>query len=169
MRPTLHWYSIREDGIIDSKYTLKHTSSIYALPYIICHKKNQTLSHTKVEEWIKTVKENVINAIMQMERATLLIPQIRNDTRNWTARVTITEDIPILASSRGLQLKRYVFTDDEIMATIFADIIPVFSPVLQLYKVYEISGAQVRFVQPEYRILDQSQTMGFSTAYSDVQ
>ncbi|GAA0143768.1 hypothetical protein LIER_04375 [Lithospermum erythrorhizon] len=92
----------------------------------------------------------------QMERATL-----RNDTRNWTARVTITEDISILTSSHGLQLKRYVFTDDEgnqIMATIFADIIPVFSPVLQPYKVYEISGAQVRFVQPEYRILDQSQT-----------
>ncbi|GAA0159944.1 hypothetical protein LIER_38949 [Lithospermum erythrorhizon] len=95
-----------------------------------------------------------------MEKSLMLIPQIRTDTRRWTTKITITEDIPVMTCSTGsdLKLKRYVFTDDEgnqTSVSIFGDLINVYSPVLQLYKVYEISNAQVRFVQPQYQILNQ--------------
>ncbi|GAA0154924.1 hypothetical protein LIER_12767 [Lithospermum erythrorhizon] len=57
-----------------------------------------------------------------MVHPTLLIPQIKPDTRNWTARITITEDIPTLKCRNGSKLKRYILTDDEgneIATTIF--------------------------------------------------
>ncbi|GAA0156521.1 hypothetical protein LIER_38284 [Lithospermum erythrorhizon] len=94
-----------------------------------------------------------------MERQMMLIPQIQCGTENWTARITITEDIPILTCSGGLKLKRYIFTDDEgnvITAAIFGYMVPILTPMLELFRVYDITNAQVRFVEPQYRILDNS-------------
>ncbi|GAA0164199.1 hypothetical protein LIER_39738 [Lithospermum erythrorhizon] len=50
-----------------------------------------------------------------METSLMLIPQIRSDIRRWTAKITITEEIPVMTCSTGfdLRLKRYVFTDAE--------------------------------------------------------
>ncbi|GAA0183204.1 hypothetical protein LIER_30664 [Lithospermum erythrorhizon] len=94
-----------------------------------------------------------------MDRQMMLIPQIQCGTENWTARVTITEDIPILTCSGGLKLKRYIFTDDEgnvITAAIFEYMVPILTLMLELFRVYDITNAQVRFVEPQYRILDNS-------------
>ncbi|GAA0164740.1 hypothetical protein LIER_20301 [Lithospermum erythrorhizon] len=91
-----------------------------------------------------------------MERSTMLIPRIQCDTKNWSARITIIEDIPTLTCSGGLKLKRYVLIDDEgnlITAAVFGYMVPILSPMLKPFKVYAITNAQVRFVEPKYRIL----------------
>ncbi|KAG9133415.1 hypothetical protein Leryth_013228 [Lithospermum erythrorhizon] len=87
----------------------------------------------------------------------MLIPQINIRTRNWTCRITIIEDISILTVTTGLRIKRYVLADDEenqVSATIFGSHIPILSPRLQLFTVHEITNAQVRFVETQYRIVD---------------
>ncbi|KAG9143638.1 hypothetical protein Leryth_017136 [Lithospermum erythrorhizon] len=48
-----------------------------------------------------------------MEQNTMLIPQVNIRTRNWTSKITITEDIPALTSGTGLRIKRYILTDNE--------------------------------------------------------
>ncbi|GAA0159843.1 hypothetical protein LIER_16534 [Lithospermum erythrorhizon] len=65
-----------------------------------------------------------------MGQSTLLISQINPQTRSWTVRVTITEDIPTITCGTGSsKLKRYIFTDDEgneVIALIFNNHIPLF-------------------------------------------
>ncbi|GAA0174730.1 hypothetical protein LIER_28063 [Lithospermum erythrorhizon] len=79
-----------------------------------------------------------------MDKPTMLIPQVHYDMRHWTVRITVTEDIATLTCNTGMRLKRYFFTDDEgnqITAAIFGLVISVFTPILQLFKVYEITNA----------------------------
>ena len=47
-----------------------------------------------------------------------LIPQISRQTKNWTARITVTEEIPTMICKTKALLKRYVFTDNEVNYTI---------------------------------------------------
>ncbi|KAG9132451.1 hypothetical protein Leryth_008369 [Lithospermum erythrorhizon] len=57
-----------------------------------------------------------------MAQTNLLISQISIQTRNWTSRVTITEDIPIMTCGNGKMLKRYILTDyegNEVATTVF--------------------------------------------------
>ncbi|GAA0173221.1 hypothetical protein LIER_26880 [Lithospermum erythrorhizon] len=92
-----------------------------------------------------------------MEHNTMLIPQINIRTKNWTCRITIIEDISILTAATGLRIKRYVLADDEgiqVSATIFGSHIPILSQRLQLFTVHKITNAQVRFVETQYRIVD---------------
>ncbi|GAA0174744.1 hypothetical protein LIER_28075 [Lithospermum erythrorhizon] len=92
-----------------------------------------------------------------MEQNTMLIPQVNIRTRNWTSKITITEDIPALTSGTGLRIKRYILTDNEgnqIATTIFGSHIHVLAPKLQLFTVQDITNAQVRFVEPQYHIVD---------------
>ncbi|GAA0172193.1 hypothetical protein LIER_41298 [Lithospermum erythrorhizon] len=67
-----------------------------------------------------------------MGQHNLLISQIRIETRNCTFRVT----------------------DNEIVATVFAEHIPFLIPALSLFKVYDITNAQVKFVPPRFRIIN---------------
>ncbi|GAA0183883.1 hypothetical protein LIER_31220 [Lithospermum erythrorhizon] len=88
-----------------------------------------------------------------MEQNTMLIPQVNIRTRNWTSRITITEDIPALTSGTGLGIKRYNLTDNEgnqIATTIFGSHIHILAPKLQLFTVQDITNVQVRFVEPQY-------------------
>ncbi|GAA0157580.1 hypothetical protein LIER_14820 [Lithospermum erythrorhizon] len=92
-----------------------------------------------------------------MAQTNLLISQISIQTRNWTSRVTITKDIPIMTCGNGKKLKRYILTDyegNEVAATVFSEQIPFVMPVLHLFKVYDINNAQVKFVPPQYRIIN---------------
>ncbi|GAA0158152.1 hypothetical protein LIER_15251 [Lithospermum erythrorhizon] len=75
-----------------------------------------------------------------MAQTNLLISQISIQTRNWTSR-----------------LKRYILTDyegNEVAATVFSEQIPFVMPVLHLFKVYDTTNAQVKFVPPQYRIIN---------------
>ncbi|GAA0147724.1 hypothetical protein LIER_36571 [Lithospermum erythrorhizon] len=89
-----------------------------------------------------------------MAHQTLLVPHIRLDTRNWTARITITEDIPAITCGIGSKLN--ILTDqegNEVAAIIFGHHIPILVPLLRLFKVYDITNAQVKLVEPIYIIL----------------
>ncbi|GAA0161062.1 hypothetical protein LIER_17468 [Lithospermum erythrorhizon] len=49
--------------------------------------------------------------------------------------------------------------DDEenvITVAIFGYMVPILTPMLELFRVYDITNAQVRFVETQYRILDNS-------------
>ncbi|KAG9136491.1 hypothetical protein Leryth_026916 [Lithospermum erythrorhizon] len=50
---------------------------------------------------------------IQMEEPHLFIPLIKIETRNWTVRITIIEDIPVLTCSTSLKIKCYVLADRE--------------------------------------------------------
>ncbi|GAA0175332.1 hypothetical protein LIER_28522 [Lithospermum erythrorhizon] len=63
----------------------------------------------------------------------------------------LQQDIPAITCGTGRKLKRYIFMDEkgnEITILIYAMHIPVLSPKLHLFKVYDITNAQVRFVEP---------------------
>ncbi|GAA0147617.1 hypothetical protein LIER_07273 [Lithospermum erythrorhizon] len=62
-----------------------------------------------------------------------VLEKIRTDTQRWTARITITKEIPVPTCSTGsdLKLKRYVFTEgNQTTSSIFGDLINVYSHVL---------------------------------------
>ncbi|GAA0157948.1 hypothetical protein LIER_38551 [Lithospermum erythrorhizon] len=91
-----------------------------------------------------------------MARRSLLIPEITTETRSWTTRITVTEDIPAITCGKNSKMKRYIFTDEkdnQVIATAWDFHIPYLVQKLYLFKVYDITYAHVKSVEAQYRIL----------------
>ncbi|GAA0160266.1 hypothetical protein LIER_39010 [Lithospermum erythrorhizon] len=91
-----------------------------------------------------------------MEDPTQLIPEITAQMRNWVVRVTVTEDIPVMICTTNSRLNRYVLTNNEgneIIAAIYGRDVPLLTPMVHLYCVYDISNAEVRTTPPQYHVL----------------
>lgn len=85
----------------------------------------------------------------------LMMKEITPEMRNWTCKVTIQEKQQITQSmSTPTKKQKFILIDGEgsqVEGIIFNNDIPKMSPILQVYRKYKISNAEVRPIQPKYQ------------------